>query len=93
MSCKRSIPYAQAMRLRRICSTQNMLEKRVIDRQFLLARGYEEGLVQDQIQKARENDRNEILIPREGARNDRIPFIVTYNQHYLILVLYYDAII
>ena len=78
--CKRSIPYAQSMRLRRICSTQNIFEKRVIDLcQFLVARGYEESFVQDQIQKAREKGRNEILIPREGAKNDRIPFIVTYN--------------
>ena len=78
--CKRCIPYAQALRLRRICSTQEAFEKRVTDLcHFLMARGYDEGFVQDQVQKAREKDRNEVLIPREDTRNNRIPFVVTYN--------------
>ena len=40
-ACKRSIPYAQAMRLRRICSKSCFFEKRAEDLvRFLTDRGY-----------------------------------------------------
>ena len=42
---KKGIPYSQAVRLRRICSTEEFFQKRVSNlKSWLLARGYDEHL-------------------------------------------------
>ena len=43
---KKGIPYSQAVRLRRICSTEEFFQKPVSNlKSWLLARGYDEHLV------------------------------------------------
>ena len=77
---KQGIPYAQALRLRRICSTSTTFEYRAEDlRKFLVHRGYQEKFVRDQIQRARVLDRNELLVPKRQTINKRTPFVVTYH--------------
>ena len=52
--CKRSIPYSQALSLKRICSTPALFENRAKElTHFLVARGYQYKFVCDQIQKVR----------------------------------------
>ena len=78
--CKKSIPYAQALRLRRICSTSAAFEQRAADlTKYLVYRGYQVKFVRDQINRARVLDREELLAPRSMATNKRIPFVVTYH--------------
>ena len=78
--CKKSIPFAQALRLRRICSTSEAFEQRAADlTKFLVYRGYREKFVHDQINRARLLDREELLTPRPKATKNRIPFVVTYH--------------
>ncbi|XP_044184248.1 uncharacterized protein LOC122964605 [Acropora millepora] len=52
-ACKRSIPFAQAMRLRRICSKSAYFEKRAGEIvRFLMERCYRKAYVEGQIDKA-----------------------------------------
>ena len=78
--CKESIPYAQAMRLRRICSTMEAFERRAKDlTDFLVARGYKRRYIKQQIHRARLVARKDALAPRSNERKDRIPMVVTYH--------------
>ena len=54
-SCKKGIPYAQALRLRRICSKETFFERRVRDLcGFLVERGYEKNFIKQQVGRARD---------------------------------------
>ncbi|XP_068671375.1 uncharacterized protein [Montipora capricornis] len=58
--CKQSIPYAQALRLRRICSTNEVFDKRADElSKYLVARGYRERSLREQIRKATLKTREE----------------------------------
>ena len=77
---KQSIPYAQALRLRRICSTSAAFENRAAALQkHLVHRGYREPFVRGQIHRARMLDRNELFVPKQGTTRKRVPFVVTYH--------------
>ena len=78
---KQSTPYAQALRLRRICSTSAAFENRAADLQkHLVNRGCKETFVQDQIHRARVLEREKLLAPRQGSTTSkRLPFVVTYH--------------
>ncbi|KAL9958229.1 hypothetical protein ACROYT_G035215, partial [Oculina patagonica] len=79
-SCKRSIPYAQAMRLRRICSKSSFFEKRAKDLVlFLTKRGYKKSYVESQIQRVRSKTREEFLTGNHQTRKTKTPFVVTYH--------------
>ena len=53
--CNRGIPYAQALRLRRICYKETFFEKRVQDLcGSLVERGYKKNFVQQQVDRARQ---------------------------------------
>ena len=79
-ACKRAIPYAQALRLRRICSKNVFFEKRTQDLcSFLVERGYKRKFVEEQIGRARAMNRSEVLVKRRKEDNNRIPFVVTYH--------------
>ena len=78
--CKHSIPYAQALRLRRICFTNSTFDKRVNELiTFLTARGYQDKFVRNQIRKAKSITREEALRPRPQRSNTRVPMVVTYH--------------
>ena len=77
--CKKGISYAQALRLRRICSSVELFDKRAADLVgFLVARGFDEGLVRQQIRRARKVTRDGAFTPfPDRKKNSRVPFIVT----------------
>ena len=77
---KRSIPYSQALRLKRICSTPASFENRAKElTHFLVARGYHYKSVCNQIQKVRGMDREILIKGNARPPRDRIPFTVTYH--------------
>ena len=79
-ACKKGIPFAQALRLRRICSKDDFFNKRADDLcTFLVERGYKKHFVQEQVERARNIPRHEVLRDKEKKENKRIPFTVTYH--------------
>ena len=79
-ACKRSIPYAQAMRLRRICLKSCFFEKRAEDLvMFLTDRGYKKAYVEDQVEKVRRLTRAEARNNTNQPRSTKTPFVVTYH--------------
>ena len=79
-ACKKGIPYAQALRLRRVCSKSCFFEKRAKDLiEFLVERGYKRGFVESQIGRARRLPREETLRDKQRDRNERVPLVVTYH--------------
>ena len=78
---KKSIPYGQALRLRRICTEPAEFEKssRTLKTK-LINRGYTEEEITSQINRAREKPREELLKYNTEQRetSQRIPYVVTY---------------
>ena len=80
--CARNIPYSQALRIRRICSDEDTFEIRASElKQNLEHRGYSSNLVSDGIDKAREQNRSDLLQYRPVQKTSRIPFVVTYHPN------------
>ena len=78
--CKRSIPFAQEMRLHRICSKSSYFEKRAGKLvRFLMERGYRKAYVEGQIDKVRRMSRAEVLSNSNQPRSTKTPFVVTYH--------------
>ena len=78
--CKQGIPYAQALRPRRICSTEATFDKRSDEPQkYLVARGYHSRYIREQKRKAKSKTREEALTPRTPDTNTRVPVVVTYH--------------
>ena len=79
-ACKKSIPFAQAMRLRRICSKSCFFEERVRDLvEFLVGRGYRKAYVEGQVDKVRRMTRDEVLSKSNQPRSTKTPLVVTYH--------------
>ena len=78
---KASIPYSQALRLRRICSKKEYFENRARDlHKILLERGYKNKLIKESIMSARRITREEALTAKTTNRvTNRVPLVVTYN--------------
>ena len=78
---KRSIPYSQTLRLRRICSDDVDFRKRVTElKGYLRARGYDMGMVEKQVNEAMKISRDQSL--QEGEQNERDQrdvFVTTYH--------------
>ena len=81
--CTNSILYSQSLRCRRMCSNKEDFQIRVRElKQHLLTRGYNEELVDRQMERA-------IIIPRENTlqnhqrqtsmRIQRLPLVITYH--------------
>ena len=78
--CKSTIPYSQALRLRRICSDDDTYVTRTKElKQHLVNRGYEEVEVQDQMDRATSVSREQALAISENKTSDRVPLVVTYH--------------
>ena len=79
--CKKSIPYSQALRLRRICSEEGDFVIRTSElKQYLYDRGYEKKLVDDQIDKASKVNRDLALQEKEPrVGEDRDVLVLTYH--------------
>ena len=80
--CKQGCPYAQALRLRRICSTDAAFERRANElSEYLVARGYQKRFVREQIRKAKSKTREEALTPASQKATGRVPMVVTYHPN------------
>ena len=82
---KKAIPYSQALRYRRICSDDRQFKEHVGKLAgWLKDRGYEESLVNQQIDRVRRLDR-ETLLENAGNRKtnegraERVPLVATYH--------------
>ena len=79
---KKSIPYSLALRLRRICSKDEVFDARSTElERYLTKRGYKNNFVKSQISRAKSIPRNDTLKENspEIKKPDRVPFITTYN--------------
>ena len=83
-ACKRSIPFAQAMRLRRIFSKSCFFflkkKKRAGELvKFLMERGYKKAYVESHVDKVRRMPRADVLSKSNIPRSTKTPFVVTYH--------------
>ena len=79
------IPYSQALRIKRICSSNEEYEKECLTLiTNLLKRGYTEASVAKQISKVDALDRHTLLFqgPRVTEKDEHINFILTYRDGY-----------
>ena len=77
---KKAIPFSLALRLRRICSTDETFKIRTTElTTYLLKRGYKRNFVTKQIQRAADIPCTHTLQPKQTDKPKRIPFITTYN--------------
>ena len=80
---KRAIPFSLALRLRRICSTNETFTLRtneLID--YLHKRGYNRYFLQREIQRVNNITRTEALTPLDTStldKSERVPFVITCN--------------
>ena len=85
-SLKKSISYSQALRIKRICSTQNEFEKHSSNLlQQLKKKGYHHDTLKEQIEKARVQERTLLLNKNQSIKvkikiKQSIPISVTYNR-------------
>ena len=77
---KKAIPFSLALRLRRICSTDETFSTRAAQlTTYLLKRGYNRDLVTEQVQRAANIPRIQTLQTKDVNKPKRIPFITTFN--------------
>ena len=77
---KKGIPFGLALRLRRICSTDNIFHLRTKElTAFLTKRGYKITFIEQQIARATSISRSEALQYNGKKTSNRTPFILTYN--------------
>ena len=78
--CFKSIPFSQAIRVKRICSTVEITKQRLGDlRHHLKRRGYNDKVKETGFSKASEIDRNNLLEYKEKKSNKRVPLVLTYH--------------
>ena len=80
-SLKRSIPFSQALRLRRICSTNNEFQDSCDkSRNKLIERGYKQQEINEGIERTKTLDRKKLLEEKTKKQSNRIPLVLTYNR-------------
>ena len=83
---KHSIPYIQALRLRRICSSTDILEQRIMEYfNYFVACGYKRYKVLTEMRKVMSLTQEESLRARERETISRIPLVTTYNSHTMFI--------
>ena len=79
---KRAIPFSLALRLRRICSSDETFTLRTNELiQYLNNRGYNLSFLKHEIQRVHAIARKETLKPSQTTSNQpsRVPLVITYN--------------
>ena len=77
---KKSIPYGQALRLKRICSNQNEYDEAIQQlKTKLISRGYKIEEIEEQLKRVSSLKREDLLTYKEKERMTKIPFITTYH--------------
>ena len=81
-SCKRSIAYSQALRIKKICSdpTEFEIHAHKLSKK-LVERGYTTEVINEEISKARHRSRSELLKPKDAAETGKNILTVTYNKN------------
>ena len=80
-SLKKSIAYSQALRIKRMCSTQNEFEKHSSNLlQQRKKKGYHHDTLKKQIEKARVQERTLLLNKNPEEVKQSIPISITYNR-------------
>ena len=78
--CFKSIPFSQAIKVKKICSTVETTKQRLGDLHHLLKRrGYNDKVIESGFSKASEIDRNDLLGYKEKKINKRVPLVLTYH--------------
>ena len=80
-SLKDSIPYSQALRIKRICSSQQefLSHTAKMINQFQ-KRGYDRSLIEQQINKANSQKREQLLKEKKKETDANIPLSLKYNR-------------
>ena len=77
---KKSIPYSQALRVRRMCSSTSVLEQRRLEySNFFVTCGYKRDRALSEMRKVLALTQDKSLRERERHTSSRIPFVTTYN--------------
>ena len=80
LSLKKSIPYSQALRIKRLCSTFDEYKKHSNDMvQRFMEKGYKENIIRNQIEKVDNLERSTLLNKTNAVREHAIRFSVTYS--------------
>ena len=81
-SCKKSIPYGQTIRIKRICSDPEQLKLRLEDlSNWLVNRGYKQEIVSQQIHRVDAIDRETLPIKHPKQNNmEALTLILTYHH-------------
>ena len=76
---KKAIPYGQALRIRRICTKDSDASKELKNlKDNFVKKGYDESEILEQINRAEEIPRENILKSKEKKTFNRTPFVLTY---------------
>ena len=77
----KSIPFSIALRLKRICSDDQILQKKFSEyKGYLIERGYAPDFIQEQFDKANEFSRHELLTScKRKKKSSKFPLVVDYN--------------
>ena len=76
--CFKSMPFSQAIRVKRICPTVETTKQRLGDlHHHLKRRGYNDKVIESGFSKASEIDRNDLLEYKEKKINKRVPLVLT----------------
>ena len=87
---KKSIPYGQAIQMKRICSNEVDLQRKLVDLGSRLTdRGYKSEIIRPKIEKVNSIDRNSLLKKCPKHQEDSITLILTFHpvQHIAFDVL------
>ena len=78
---KKGIPYSQTLRLKRICSNDNNLRKRLQElKGYLVKRGYDSGFVESQFGRVKGISRTRLFTRKESPETkSRNSFVVDYH--------------
>ena len=78
--CFKSIPFRQAIKIKRICSTVETTKQRLGNLcHHLKRRGYNDKVIESGFSKASEINRNNLLEYKEKKINKRVPLVLTYH--------------
>ena len=78
--CKNSIAYGQAIRLKKICSDENDLQRNLVSLEYwLVNRGYRAEKVRPEIQKINLIDRANLLIKIPKHQENSIKLVLTFH--------------
>lgn len=78
--CTKSIPYSQALRIRRICSSEDTAKQRLGQlKGHLKRRGYKHKNIKNSFRKAESIPRSSLLTYKEKQKSKRIPCVLTYH--------------